>query len=91
MEKKKKIEKMFFVFEIIASELVALNCLYQVDNACHRQSMCYQTVLGFCVSLKETFCNVFTSTVIDKYGKGAIVQIATVFRPICHVVCRSFL
>ena len=40
MEKKKKIEKMFFVFEIIASELVALNCLYQGDNACHGQSMC---------------------------------------------------
>ena len=26
--KKKKIEKKFFVFEIILSELVALNCLY---------------------------------------------------------------
>ena len=25
---KKKIQKMIFVFEIIASELVALNCLY---------------------------------------------------------------
>ena len=27
---KKKVEKKFFVFEIIASEFVALNCLYQV-------------------------------------------------------------
>ena len=27
-KKKKKIEKKFFVLEIIASELVALNCVY---------------------------------------------------------------
>ena len=27
-KKQKKIEKKFFVFQIIASELVALNCLY---------------------------------------------------------------
>ena len=30
-----KIEKMFFVFQIIVSELVALNCLYEADNVCH--------------------------------------------------------
>ena len=29
---KKKIEKMFFVFEIITSDFVALNCLYQEQN-----------------------------------------------------------
>ena len=34
-----KIEKKFFVFEIIESELVALNCLYSEENACHQQSM----------------------------------------------------
>ena len=36
----KKIRKKFFVFEIIASDLVALNCLYEAYNAFHRQSMC---------------------------------------------------
>ena len=40
MQKKKKIENKFFVFEIIVSELVALNCIYETDNACHRLSMC---------------------------------------------------
>ena len=35
-----KIRKIFFVFEIISSELVALNCLNQADNASHRMSMC---------------------------------------------------
>ena len=49
--------------------------------------MCKQTVLGFCISLKANFSNGITSTVINKYGTGVVVQIATVFRPICHVVC----
>ena len=38
-KKKKKIGKKLFVFEIIASELGALKCLYYADNACYRQSM----------------------------------------------------
>ena len=29
---KKKIRKKYFVFEIITSEFVALNCLYQEQN-----------------------------------------------------------
>ena len=36
----KTIQKKFFVSEIIPSELVPLNCIYQADIACHRQSMC---------------------------------------------------
>ena len=51
--------------------------------------MCQQTVLGFSISIKDTFSNVISFTVIDTYCKGAVAQIATVFRPICHVVCRS--
>ena len=37
---KKKIRKKFLVFEIFASEFVALNCHYQEDNICHRDSLC---------------------------------------------------
>ena len=36
---KQNIDKNFFVFEKIASELVALNCLCEADNTCHRLSM----------------------------------------------------
>ena len=32
----KKIQKKLLVFEITASELVSLTCLYEADNACHR-------------------------------------------------------
>ena len=35
-----KIEKKFFAFDIILSELVVLNCLYKGDNASHRLSVC---------------------------------------------------
>ena len=37
--KKKKIEKKFFVSEIIASEITALNCLYYEGNTCYGKSM----------------------------------------------------
>ena len=37
---KKKIQKKFFVLEIISSELVALNRLYQQENTCHLLSVC---------------------------------------------------
>ena len=40
LKTEKEIEKRFFVFEINAYELVALNRLYEADNACHQQAMC---------------------------------------------------
>ena len=36
----RKIEKKSYVFKIMLSELVALNCRYSEDNNCHGQSMC---------------------------------------------------
>ena len=53
--------------------------------------MCQQTPLEFSVSLKETFSNASTFTVINKYCKGAVIQVATVSRPICFVVCLRVL
>ena len=35
-----KIEKKFFVSEIIVSELVSLNCLCKEQDTCDGQSMC---------------------------------------------------
>ena len=34
----KKIDKKFLVFEIIASEMAAVNCLYYERNICHGNS-----------------------------------------------------
>ena len=53
--------------------------------------MSEQTNLRFCISLKETFSNEITFAVINNYGKGAVIQIATVFRPIYHFVCQKVL
>ena len=50
-----------------------------------------QTGFQFCISLKETFSNPITFTVINKYGKGAVVHITTMFQPSCYVVCRRIL
>ena len=35
----RKIQKIFLVSEIIASEVAAVNCLYYEGNTCHGQSM----------------------------------------------------
>ena len=35
----KKIKEKFLFFEIIASEMAAVNCLYYEGNTCHGQSM----------------------------------------------------
>ena len=35
----RKIEKIFLVSEIIASEMAAVNCLYYEGNTCHGESI----------------------------------------------------
>ena len=37
---KKRIQKVFFVSEIISSENIAINCLSKEENTCHQQLMC---------------------------------------------------
>ena len=71
----KKFQKKSFVFEILASKFVALNCLSEKENTCHRHSVCYQTVLRFCISLTESLCKSIVFTAINKYGKGAVLDI----------------
>ena len=88
---KKKIERKFFVFEMLASEFVALNCLYQEENTSHRHSVCQVTVLRLCTSLTETFCKAIAFTVINKSGKRAFLEILTKFGRIYHVAFRRIL
>ena len=54
--------------------------------------MCQQRDMGFCVSLKETFSNGTTFTVINKYFKDAAIQIASgvsTHLPCCLSKCRQ--
>ena len=84
-----KIQKKFFLFETIASELVTLNCLYKEENTCHRHSVCWEIVLRFSMSLTETFCKSIAFTVIHKYGKASTMQISRMFRHLPHVAFRK--
>ena len=36
---RKKIQKKFLVFDIMASEMALVNCLYYGGNTCHGKSM----------------------------------------------------
>ena len=88
---KKKIQIKFFVFEMLASEFITLNWLYQEENTCHRHSVCQETVLRFYISLTEAFCNTIVVTVIKKFGKQAALQFSTKFERIYHVAFRRIL
>ena len=82
-----KIQKRLFVFEIIASQLASLYFLYKEQDTCHQQQMFQQAVPRYGMSVKQTFSNSFASAVINKYDKGALVEISTVFVHVYNVAC----
>ena len=52
--------------------------------------MCQQTVLRISMLLRGTISNSITFTVINEFGKGAVIEIETVFWPVYHVACQGF-
>ena len=50
-----------------------------------------QKVFTLCMSLRVTFSNLITLTVISEYGKDSAVDIESVFLPVFHVACRELL
>ena len=65
-----KVEKTYFVLQIIAFELVLLNCPYEEQDTFHQQPMCYQVVPRFYMSIRETFSNSNELAMISKYDTG---------------------
>ena len=49
--------------------------------------MCQQKVLRLCMSVRVTFYNLMTFTLMNEYGKGAGVDTESVVRAVYHVVC----
>ena len=49
--------------------------------------MCQQKVLRLYMSLRVTFSNSITFTMMNEYGKQASIEIESVFRPGYHVAC----
>ena len=83
--------KKFFVFEIIASDLVSLNCLYEEQDGFHRRPLCSQAVPWFCISIIEVFSNSISLVVIDESDKESVMEISTVLGHFYHIACRSIL
>ena len=61
----KKNQKNYLVSDIIASEMAAVNCLYYEGNTCHGKSMCKETALRLCISVRESFCKAIAFTMIN--------------------------
>ena len=86
-----KIEQKFFVFKIIASELVTVNCLYSAQDTFHQQKMCWEAVTGHGMSIRETFSNSIDLRVINECDKGAMIKILAVLGRIYNVASRTVL
>ena len=82
-----KIQNKIFVFEIIASELGSLNCLYEDKDTFHRYPMSKQAIPRFGMSTRESFSNQISLPVTNKYHKGAVMQISTLFVHVYHIAC----
>ena len=50
--------------------------------------MCSQTVRTFCILLRDHFSKAIAFTLINKYAKGAVVQIWTMFATLYHFAFR---
>ena len=70
-----KIERKFFVFQIVPFELETANSCNTWQDTCHRQSMCQQTPLRFHVTLGETFSKSTSIRMIKTHDKGALMEI----------------
>ena len=79
-EMQSKIDKMCFLFEIKAFEVIAGISAYCVGNTCHRESTCYQTVRRFQMWLSQTFSNSIYLEFVEKEENSGAVLTSAVFR-----------
>ena len=69
----------FLVLKIIAFEYGTANSQNPEQDNCHWQSMCYETPLGFNISLREIFSKSRSPRVMKKYDESALMQILQEF------------
>ena len=65
--------------------------LLRRENLSSAVKVLTNTLKIFHITLTETFCNSIALTLINKYGKGAVVYISTVFGHVYHVAFRMVL
>ena len=66
-------------------------CCYKLSLLRREYLLSAVNGLRFCISLRETLSTWVAFTGINKYGKGAVIQLWTVSRPVYDVTCRRAL
>ena len=79
---KQKNAKKFLVLKIIAFESGTRNSHNPERDTCHWESMCYETALGFNISLTKLFSKPGFPGVMKKYDERALMQILEEFRKV---------
>ena len=74
-----KIRQKFFGFMMIAFESGAANSHNPEQNSYHWQSISYEILLLFNISLRETSSVSFSLRVMEKYDESTLTQISQVF------------
>ena len=72
-------QKKFLVAKIIAFESGKANSHDPEQDICHWQSMCYETHLGFNISLREIFCKSGSPRVMKKYEERKLMTVLKEF------------
>ena len=86
---KQKVEKTFFVFQIIAFELGVANPCNVLQDTWNRQAMCQQIHKRFQRTLGETFYKSTSLRKLKKDDKSAVMEILQLFATLSHVDCQS--
>ena len=73
------------VLKIIAFELGTTNSQNLEQDNCHWQSICYETPLGFTISLREIFSKSGSPIMMKKYDEIVLMQILEEFGTLEHV------
>ena len=76
---KQKYQKKLLVLKLIAFESGMTNSHNVEQDICHWQSMCYETLLRFNISLREMFSKSGSPRVMKKYRGSALMKILQEF------------
>ena len=71
--------KRILVLKISAFELGTINSHNPEQDNCYWQSMCYETPLGFNISLREIFSESESPRVMKKYDQSVLIEISQEF------------
>ena len=83
-----KNHKKLLVLKIIAFKSGTTNSHNLEEDSCHQQSMCYETLLRFNISLREIFSKSASRRVMKIYDEGAFMKICQEFGTLKLVDCQ---